>query len=300
MIRILLSDDNEPFRKSSREIGAALGFDVSPFEDWENAQVELDANFDQYHAVIIDGKGKLRDSTKSEDTKHLIEAIGWFREQRAKKRFIPVVVYTGFHPEIDSLTNTSDQVLKVFDKSKNKFEDVLQFLKNEVIKLPEQKFRTALPAAHLFSEKHFSNDNKKLVREVFDLIGRGSDDFIWKKNSLDALRRLNEALVDTIPSNYYSTPFNTREYIEKIKRDSTIGANAGNRSVKFMDFFHDNDLAVPDPIYDTIKNIYYTASTYASHNDEAQSNYYPSTEMILGLVYSHFGCYHWFNSIIKD
>ncbi|MCZ8021518.1 MAG: response regulator [Cyclobacteriaceae bacterium] len=300
MIRILLSDDNESFRQSSREIGAALGFDVATFDDWENAQVELDTNFDQYHAVIIDGKGRLRDSAKAEDTKHLIEAIGWFREQRAKKRFIPVVVYTGFHPEIDSLTNTSDQVLKVFDKSKTKYEDVLQFLRTEIARLPEQKFRTAFPSVYLFSEKHFSNINKKLVREVYDLTGRKSDDFIWKKNSLNALRRLNEALVDTIPSCYYSSPFNTREYIDKIKRESTINVNSGNRSVKFIDFFHNNVLKVPNPISYTIKNIYDSASTYASHNDESQSNYYPSTEMIIGLVYSHFGCYHWFNQIIKD
>jgi hypothetical protein len=300
MIRILLSDDNEPFRQSCREIGAALGFEVSPFDDWENAQVELDAYFDQYHAVIIDGKGKLRDSTKAEDTKHLIEAIGWFREQRAKKRFIPVIVYTGFHPEIDSLTNTNDQVLKVFDKSKIKFEDVLKYIKTEVTKLPEQKFKTGFLEAYTFSQKYFSADNQKLIQELYNLTHRRSDDFIWKKSTFDALRRLNEALIDTIPGFFHSSPYSTTEYIEKVKRESSIKATAGNRTLSFIDYFHDNHLPVPDPIYFTIRSIYDTASKKYVHNESEDSDYTPSTEMILGLVYSHFGCYHWFNQIIKN
>jgi hypothetical protein len=300
MIRIVLSDDNGPYRQSAREVGAAMGFDINTFDDWENAKLELDVNFERYHAVIIDGKGKLHDSSKTEDTKHLTKAIGWFIEQRVKKRFIPVVVYTGYHPEIDAITNTNDQVLRVFDKSKTKFEDVLQFLKGEAGRLPERKFATAFSSAYEFSQKYFSEDNNKLIREVFRLIGERSDDFIWKKNAFDALRRLNEALVDTIPTSYYSSPYSIKDYIDKIKRDSSIKANAGNRTLSFMDFFHDNVLPVPDPIYFTVRSIYDTASKKYVHSESEDSDYTPSTEMILGLVYSHFGCYHWFNQIIKN
>lgn len=299
MIKILLSDDNEAFRRSSREVGAALNFDVCCFDDWEAAQVELDNNFEEYSAVVIDGKGKLRDNSKAEDTKHLVEAVGWFREQRAKGRFIPVVVYTGFHPEIDAITNLTDQVLRVFDKSKSRFEDVLAFLKEKVSNLPDQKFKAAHPIVDEFSRRHFSSDNRKLVRELFNLTFKKTNEFIWKKNTFDALRRLNEALVDTIPGSFYSSPFSTAEYIEKIKRNSSIKATPGNRTLSFIDFFHDNEIPVPDPIYFTIRSIYDTASKKYVHNDTEESSYTPSTEMILGLVYSHFGCYEWFNGIIK-
>lgn len=307
MIRILLSDDNAAFRQSSKEIGAALGFDINVFDDWENAQVELDSKFEQYHAVVIDGKGKLRDNTKAEDTKHLIEAVGWFREQRAKGRYLPVVVYTGFHPEIDEITNLSDQILRVFDKSKTRFEEVLHFLKERISILPDQKFKVAFPIVDEFAKRNFSEDNQKLLLEVFQLIDKKSDEFLWKKNVLDGLRRLNEALVDTIPMHYYSSPFELRDYIAKINRENPPKrkANMGNRTISIVDFFSvaykgETQNEFPSPILSIIKNIYYTAASYASHTQEIQTEYFPSEEIIVGLVHCHFGCYHWFNSIIKN
>jgi hypothetical protein len=307
--RILLSDDNTALFSTLKEIAYGEDVELNCCSNWEDAKVKLMDDLEQnqifknFDAIILDGKGKLHDASKDSNPHHLTESVNWLAQQNALGNYLPIVVFTGFHETISEFQPTNSQVLKIFSKGaqvNSSFKDVLSYLKKVIDESPVNKFKSAFPDAYSFTQKHFSSDNKKLIRELFALLMERKGTFIWKKNSLDALRRLNEALVDTIPSNYYSTPFNTREYIEKIKRDSTIGANAGNRSVKFMDFFHDNDLAVPDPIYDTIKNIYYTASTYASHNDEAQSNYYPSTEMILGLVYSHFGCYHWFNSIIKD
>lgn len=192
MIRILLSDDNESFRQSSREIGAALGFDVSPFDDWENAQVELDAKFDQYHAVIIDGKGKLRDNTKAEDTKHLMEAIGWLREQRAIGRFIPVVIYTGFHPEIEPITSLNDQILKVFDKSATKFEDVLAFLKTEVMKLPIEKLKTKYgDVFSAFGTKYIPESASKILIELLNDHEAG----VYQKTYFNKIRDLIEEIL---------------------------------------------------------------------------------------------------------
>lgn len=307
MIKILLSDDNEAFRTSSREIGAALDCDLCCYDDWENAQVELDTNFNKYHAVVIDGKGRLRDSSKGEDPKHLLEAVIWLREQRARGRFVPVVVYTGFHPEIEPVTALNDQILKVFDKSKTKFEDVLNFLKSEVSKLPSERLKNSYPSVFNFSAKYFNKEKHELLVKLLDGINNGVHDFAWKKKTLDTLRLLNEALVDTIPLHYYSAPFELRAYIEKINRDNPPRrpATMGNRTVSVVDFFIVDFKAKTHsefPLYlaSAIKNIYHTASTYASHNSETVGVDYPSSEMILGLVYSHFGCYHWFSSIIKD
>lgn len=310
MIRILLSDDNPAFRQSSREQGAALGVEVVPFDDWESAQSELDENFELYQAVIIDGKGKLRDSSKAEDSKHLVEAIGWFREQNAKGRFIPVVVYTGFHPEIEAITTLNSQVKGVFDKSTTKFENVLDFLREEIKKLPVEKMRSKFPSVYEFSKRFFSIENKQIILAICDGLNSTSQDFIWKKNILDGLRRLNEALADSIPLHYYSAPFELRDFLAKINRENPPRngrkeANMGNRTVRIIEFFEIDYKAktgqlVPGPISSAVKNIYYTGATYASHTSENETDYYPSTEMVLGLVYSHFGCYHWFNQIIKD
>jgi len=308
MIKILLSDDNEAFRKSSREIGAALDCDLNCYDDWENAQVELDTNFNKYHAVVIDGKGRLRDSSKGEDPRHLTEAVIWLREQRAKGRFVPVVIYTGYHPEIEPITSLNDQILKVFDKSKTKFEDVITFLKAEVAKLPSEKLRNSYPAVFDFSMKYFSKENQMILLKTLDDLNNGAKDFLWKKGTLDNLRRLNEALVDTVPLHYYNPSFELRPYIEKINRENPPrgkAATLGNRTISIMDFFGvdlkaRSDKELPGYIYNVIRNIYFTASTYAAHTPENDNGDYPSSEMILGLVYSHFGCYHWFNQIIKN
>jgi hypothetical protein len=174
-------------------------------------------------------------------------------------------------------------------------------LKAEIKKNPENKLRTQHPAVDSFSRKHFSPANKELLLNLFKAIHQPEPTFPWKKSVLDNLRRLNEALVDTIPFSYYSAPYTLDAYLEKVKRDSSNRkANKGNRTMSIIEFFHNNELYVPDPVDYTIRNIYDAASKFAAHSEETESNYYPSTEMIIGLVYSHFGCYHWFNQIIKN
>lgn len=300
---VILSDDNKALFETLTEIAYEEGVDLICCQDWEAAKVKLMDDFDGYHAIILDGKGKINDSAKDGDPKHLSNAVKWLAEQSAKRKYIPAVVFTGFFEAITEFQEANEQILRIFSKGENtnsSFKEVLSFLKKAIANLPEQKFRISFPDVYIFSEKHFSNDNRTLIREVFNLVHNKSDDFIWKKNTFDALRRLNEALIDTIPTSYYSSPYSIKDYVDKIKRESSIKANAGNRTLSFIDFFHDNEIPVPDPIYFTIRSIYDTASKKYVHNESEESDYTPSTEMIAGLVYSHFGCYHWFNSIIKN
>jgi hypothetical protein len=308
MIRILLSDDNAPFRQTSKEQGAAVGVEIVAFDDWESSQAALDENFESFDGVIIDGKGKLRDSSKGEDGKHLSTAINWLKEQLGKKGYIPVIIYTGFHAELEPFTSTDTQILGVFDKSKNTFIEVLEFLKTRIANSPIEKLRHKHSVVFSFSKRFFSEENQQIILTIFQNCTSGNRDFIWKKNILDGLRRLNEALIDTIPLHYYQAPYELRDYLAKIMRENPprkLVANMGNRTITIVDFFsiefkaktQDN---FPSPIANVVKNIYYTAASFASHTREDQSEYFPSEEMILGLVYSHFGCYHWFNSIIKE
>lgn len=192
MIRILLSDDNESFRRTSREVGHELGFDISAFDDWENAQVELEANFDQYQAVIIDGKGKLRDSSMAEDPRHLMEAVSWLREQRARGRFIPVVVYTGFHPVIEPITSLNDQILRVFDKSATRFEDVLAFIKAEVVKLPIEKLKAKyVDVFAAFGTRYLPEGATKILIELLNDHEAG----VYQKTYFNRIRDLIEEIL---------------------------------------------------------------------------------------------------------
>jgi hypothetical protein len=267
---------------------------------------DLEANhtFKNFDAIILDGKGKLHDASKDSDARHLTESINWLSQQNALGHYIPIVVFTGFHETISEFQSTNSQVLKIFSKGdqvNSSFKDVLSFLKKAIDESPVQKFKSAFPSAYAFADKYFSVQNKSLMQSLYIEIKSPVKEFAWKKSILDKLRLLNEALVDTIPKDYYSAPFTIDDYIEKIKRESSnMRANKGNRTLSIIDFFHDNEVMVPDPIYYTIRNIYDSASKYASHNDDTQADYYPSSEMILGLVYSHFGCYHWFSQILNN
>lgn len=306
--KILLSDDNKSLFQTLTEISYNEDVLLTCCEDWESAKVELmndlevNLTFKKFDAIILDGKGKLHDASKDSDARHLTESVNWLAQQNALGNFIPVVVFTGFHETISEFQSTNSQVLKIFSKGdqvNSSFKDVLSFLKKAIDDSPVQKFKSAFPHAYTFSDKYFSVKNKSLIQSLYIELKNPVKDFGWKKSTLDNLRLLNEAMVDTIPLNFYEPPYELRNFIEKLKREGSPKATLGNRTTSVIDYFNNSTIRVPGPIFNVIKNIYYTASTYTSHNEEKQSDYFPSSEMILGLVYSHFGCYHWFNLILN-
>lgn len=309
MIKILMSDDDLRIHQSCIEEAKFFDVELICFEDWESAELELQKNFDSYAAVILDGKGKLNADSKEGDGRHAVRSVGWLKEQKGKGRHVPTVIYTAYLEDLDAY-NQDNLVMKLFDKhSDNGFQEVLNFLKVEVKNNPKNKFRSRHAVVSEFSEKYFSIQNKQILLTVFNDLSTSNHDFMWKKQTLDSLRRLNEALVDTIPLHYYQAPFDLQSYLAKINKENPPKngkpANMGNRTTKIIEFFDveykgvSGD-GVPAPIMNVIKNIYYTASSFASHTQEVETLYYPSEEMIQGLVYSHLGCYNWFFQIIKD
>lgn len=300
---VLLSDDNTGLFQTLTEIAYEEDVELVCYQDWESTKVKLMDDFEAYHAVILDGKGKLNDSTKDADPKHLSNAVKWLAEENAKGRYIPAVVFTGFYDAISDFQEANDQILKIFSKGENtnsSFKEVLSFLKKAIKNSPEQKFKSSFPEAYHYSVKYFSKNNKDLLQALYNSVSDPVKSFEWKKSALDKLRYLNEALVDSIPQHYYEPEYELRDFIDKVKREGNAKATLGNRAVSIIDYFHNHEVQVPGPVLNCIKNLYYTASSYSSHSDEKQTDYYPSSEMILGLVYSHFGCYHWFTQIIKD
>lgn len=294
-----MSDDDDRIHQSCIDEAKQLGVELICFSEWEAVELELENDFEKYDAIILDGKGKLNADSSGGDARHAAKSVGWLKEQRGRGKYVPTVIYTAYLENFE-LFDRDDLVLRLFDKHSDKgFEEVLSFLLSEVVNNPINKFKSAQPDVVSFSNKLFSIENRHILLRIYTDINAAKKDFLWKKNVLDGLRRLNEALVDIIPLQYYSPPFELRDFIEKMKREGHPKATMGNRSSSIIDYFHNNKMVVPGPVLNTIRNIYYTASTYAAHSDE-QREYYPSTEMILGLIYSHFGCYHWFNSIIKD
>jgi hypothetical protein len=300
-MRVLLSDDNLGLHQPLTELASFEQVELVCKDNWEEAKAELEESFDEFDAIILDGRGKLNSDSKDANQRHLTTALNWLREQKQRGNYITVVIFTAYFDDVSEFIGVDDLVKRIAKKGVGpEFGDLLKFLKKETRVNPEAKFRTALPAVLSFTEKYFSSDKQKLIRAVFEKSKSKEGTFIWKKGILDDLRVLNEALVDTIPQHYYEPAFELKDFVEKIKRESNPKVTMGNRASAILDFCHKaNIISVPGPILNATKNTYYTASTFAAHNSETQSDYFPSTEMILGLVYSHFGCYHWFNQILN-
>ncbi len=192
MIRILLSDDNAAFRQTSREQGAALGVEVVAFEDWESSQVALEEYFESFDGVIIDGKGKLRDSSKDEDGKHISAATNWLKEQLGKKGYIPVVIYTGFHAELEPYIFTDAQILRIFDKSKHTFQDVLEFLKIRIADSPIEKLKVKYSDVFsAFGTKYLPESAIKILIELL----RDHEAGVYQKTYFNKIRESIEEIL---------------------------------------------------------------------------------------------------------
>jgi hypothetical protein len=300
--KVLLSDDNTGLFQTLSEIAHEEAVELICCSDWETAKSKLLDNFDDYHSVILDGKGKLNDATKDANARHLSVATKWLAEESVKGNYIPVVVYTGYYDNIAEFQGVDSQVLRIFQKGDNigsSFKNLLTFLKSNIENSERQKFISAYPTVYAFAKKYLKKNNRELLLKLGLMLKEKSPSFTWRKSALDYLRLSNEALVDTIPIHYYNAPFSIDDYVAKIKREGNVKANSGNRAISIIEHLDNNVIRVPEPIIRTVKNIYLSASAYAAHNSESQDEYYPSVEMIMGLTYSHFGCYHWFNQIIN-
>lgn len=73
-----------------------FGINLRHFENWEEASSELDDKFEEYHAVVIDGKGKKTKESKGDDIAHVVMAIRDLSELKGKGKYIPYVVLSKY------------------------------------------------------------------------------------------------------------------------------------------------------------------------------------------------------------
>ena len=301
-LNVMLVDDNEQDARAIKTAAAEYSINIKHFFVWNQAKEELENNFLTYDGVIIDYRGQIDQDYEQNDLRHLSWAIKDLEVIKTKRGYLPYVVHTGFREKAEEHLKLD---CPVFIKSNH--EEMLQGLRKLIEESPRSKLKYAYPIVFYFAEKYFSPHNIELlyktVGEITTAQKGPSKMTLERKDLLRDLRTLNEALVDTIVTDFYPAPYNIEDYLEKIKRENPPrkrNVNEGNRSIRIIDFFFDSGEISdpPDYIRNAIKNIYYTASTYASHSNDKP--FFPSSEMIQGLLFSHLGCYEWFNEIIQD
>lgn len=145
MIKILVSDDNRKLFAPWTETAIGLDIDLVCFSNWEEARFELDNSWEDYEFIILDGKGKIQESGVEANSKHLVAAIQWLKEQLGNGRYKPVVIYTGYYEAIEEIAIKDGQILEIFDKDKQEIDDVLKFIQKQIDKNPEKIIRTEYP-----------------------------------------------------------------------------------------------------------------------------------------------------------
>lgn len=94
---ILFVDDDKRYAEPLLDRAFTdFGINLRHFENWEEALSELDDHFENYHAVIIDGKGKRTRESKPDDVSHVNLAISDLSERKGRGRYIPYAVLSKY------------------------------------------------------------------------------------------------------------------------------------------------------------------------------------------------------------
>lgn len=292
--KVLLVDDDKKYSESL--IDRVDEIEIIHKFNWEEAFSELNENFYNYDGVILDGKGQINKDSKTDDDSHVHKAINDLGILRSKEKYIPFVINTAHFERLKDSVNYDE--IQIFDKSVQE-EQMVACMLDLIKKSTLQKIKNEYNIAIDFAQMYFSKDNLSLLIDTLSNKNGDESNFLWKKEKLGNLRRLNEALVDSLVLNLFP-PMTIDEIIGKVTRETgNTRINRGNRAVSFIEYFYKNTaVKVPKEIYNDIKGIYDTASKYSLHNP-LDDDYYPSHFTVRGLIQAHIGCYEWMKKIIE-
>jgi len=184
-IKILFVDDDDRYALpliDSAELNHNLQLDY--YEDWEEGFSALESNFEDYHAVIIDGKGKKTKDGPGDDASHWTKAIKDLNRLIERKGHIPYVILSKYMEIKESLDDP------FFEKGKEEdsmFKFLFEEIKNSDIKRIEVKYSEVFSA---FDPGKLPAEAKKNLLEVLIAYENNT----WSSNSFTPLRKVIEAI----------------------------------------------------------------------------------------------------------
>lgn len=275
MIKILVSDDNRRLFEPWSERAAKFCMELNCFSNWEEAQYELNNNWEAYEFIILDGKGKLQEDAVAANSKHLVAAIQWLKEQLGNGKYKPAIVYTGFYESIEEIVIKDKQILEVFDKDKTEIDEVLSFILKEVTKTPEKIIRAEHPDVfEIFDSGLLSEKMKIEFTEICREIKENNP-----KNYTSTLRRIRPILENVLKelnkADEYLIP---KAYFKRGDPEISgiiyylSGKPKFNRDTNELE--HHADRVLPEHISYVLNNLYDITSKAAMHdyNPEITNN----------------------------
>lgn len=186
MKKILFVDDDRRYAEPFVE-RAFLEFNIvlEHHQNWEEALSLLDDNFDDYDAVIIDGKGQRTKDSKGDDPGHVIQALTDLSERAGKGKYIPYAILSKYH-ELKEMF-----IEKPFFEKNSEEEALFEYLTNKINNSVDEKIKIKYSDVfECFGGKYLPIESSEKLLNVLQQIENNT----WSSDSFNPLRKIIEAI----------------------------------------------------------------------------------------------------------
>lgn len=184
--KLLFVDDDERYARPLVDWASnSYSMELIHHLNWEEALASLEQNFDEYDAVIIDGKGQKTKEGKVDDPSHAIQAIRDLEIRVGKGLFVPYVVLSKYHEMRELFDNN------VFYEKGVQEDEMFKYLISKINENPTTKIKIRFPEVFsCFSELYVPFNVQDHLIEVLQEIEENT----WSINSFTPLRKIIESI----------------------------------------------------------------------------------------------------------
>jgi hypothetical protein len=287
-MKLIFCDDDRSLFVPLTELAQSYNIELICRDNWTDAQKELEDNWNEVAGIILDFKGKRTSASRSHDKSHLTMAIGWLREQKSKRKYFPVYIYTGFAEEAIEIYPIDELIRGVYDKDRHNFRYVVQEIIKDIEITRIIKLEVKYPEPYQMVKEFFSEPNKEFFIKLFINDNFLSTTIEQRIENLINLRRLHEHLWDIICEHYL------------FKDLDDFIAEPGKRTKQIRELVNGDAKIIPSFIYSWSNNLYNLASSYGDHNpiNDPKFDNLPSIFVIANLCYGLLEAMVWCNQLI--
>mgnify|MGYP001076973450 CR=1 FL=1 len=182
MYKIIFEDDDPRYAEPLLD-RAPENMELDYFDNWEEAFSKLIENFEQYDAIIIDGKSRKTKEDKGDDFSHVLKATQDLSRLQGEGKYIPYVVLSKYldvkgiiDPEIffekgkdeDRMFSYLEQIIKESPvaKLKSKYPEAFKVFDNEIMKI---KYRhNLIEMLNCLENNDYKKKNMNVVRDLLE------------------------------------------------------------------------------------------------------------------------------------
>lgn len=280
--KVMLVDDDVRYAESFVDKAGLRDVEVVHFTDWEAALSELNQNFTDYGALIIDGLGKLNQDGSGDNPMHLNQALNDIKVLLGKGNFIPYFINTAYYEDLAKYFGGEP----IFDKKKNEEDLILEEIDKAVSEIEVNRIKAKYnDVFEIFSKKYLNRNDEDLLLKT--IVNVDSTILAEIKGNLTNIRSIQESMYTALKS----------DHIGIVPR-ALVKFNDIN---KHLDGNLDKDFKPTKEVYQNSsisslsKTLYWISGQYI-HSLEKQ-DYLISNYTVKALLFSLLEILRWFKEV---